>query len=258
MHLLKTTEQTKNNLFENMPPKLSFIFGLVSGLAVVGLLGLLLTTTYLLTNKNKTEKITNSPNQPTANNTDTVGLNPPLQPVNITAKDTDYIRGNKNAAITLIEYSDLECPFCQRFHPSMLQLLQEYPEQVRWIYRHFPLSFHANAQKEAEAVECAGKLGGNDKFWLYLDTIFNRTTSNGTGFALDKLTPLAVEIGLPKDKFETCLESGEFAGKVQNDLQEGSSFGVSGTPTTFVNGQPVEGAVPYAQLKQIVDSLLEQ
>ena len=174
----------------------------------------------------------------------------------------DYFKGNNNAKVILVEYSDFECPFCKRFHPTMQQVMKEYGNKVKWVYRHFPLSFHANAQKEAEASECAGKLGGNDAFWKYTDKIFERTTSNGTGFALDKLVPLAKELKLNESQFKTCLDSGEFAQKVKDQMARGSEEGVSGTPGTIVikaNGETelVSGAYPYEQLKPIIDAALK-
>ncbi len=174
----------------------------------------------------------------------------------------DHIRGNKNAKVTLIEYSDLECPFCKRFHPTMLQVIKEYGDKVKWIYRHYPLSFHANAQKEAEATECAAKLGGNTAFWKYVDTILDRTTSNGVGFALDKLGPLAEEIGLNESTFTTCLDSGEFTQKVKDQITSGTAEGVTGTPGTIIidaNGatQLVPGAIPFEQLKPLIDKALQ-
>lgn len=176
--------------------------------------------------------------------------------------DRDYFRGDKNAKVTLVEYSDFECPFCERFHPTMQQVMKNYGGNVKWVYRHFPLSFHVNAQKEAEAAECAGKLGGNDAFWKYTDAIFERTTSNGTGFALDKLVPLAKEVGLNESQFKTCLDSGEFAQKVKDQIARGSEEGVSGTPGNIVikaNGETelVSGAYPYEQLKPILDAALK-
>ena len=143
----------------------------------------------------------------------------------------------------------------------MLQLMKEYEGKVRWVYRHFPLSFHQNAQKESEASECVAELGGNDKFWKFIDTIYERTTSNGTGFALDKLSPLAVEVGVDKAKFETCLNSGRYTDYVTQDLNSGIAAGVTGTPGTIVmntkgQSQIVPGAVDYSELKSLVDALL--
>lgn len=174
----------------------------------------------------------------------------------------DHIRGNKNANIALVEYSDLECPFCKRFHPTMQQVMKDYGDKVKWIYRHFPLSFHANAQKEAEASECAAKLGGNDAFWKYVDGILERTTSNGTGFALDKLVPLAKEIGLDESEFKTCLDSGEYTQKVKDQIAKGTEEGVTGTPGTIIidakgNTKLIPGALPFDQIKPMIDAALK-
>ncbi len=173
----------------------------------------------------------------------------------------DYIRGNKNAKVTLVEYADFECPFCKRFHPTMLQVMKEYGDKINWVYRHFPLSFHANAQKEAEAAECAGKLGGNDAFWKYADAIYDKTTSNGTGIALDQLAPIASQIGLNSIKFQTCVDSGEFTQKVKDEEASGTAEGVTGTPGTIIidakgNTQLVPGALPFEQIKPLIDAAL--
>lgn len=176
--------------------------------------------------------------------------------------DKDHIRGDKDADIVLVEYSDFECPFCQRFHPTMQQVMKEYGSKTAWVYRHFPLSFHANAQKEAEASECAAELGGNDVFWKYTDAIFARTTSNGTGFAIEKLAPLAKELGLNEQKFQQCLDSGKYTKHVQDDMAGGTAAGVNGTPGTIIiakNGKKalISGALPFEQVKQQIDVLLK-
>lgn len=175
--------------------------------------------------------------------------------------DADHIRGNKNAGLTLVEYSDYECPFCKRFHPTMQELLQTYQDKIRWVYRHFPLSFHANAQKEAEASECIAELGGNDQFWEFTDKIFERTQANGTGFALDNLGPLALELGVNQAEFQTCLDSGKYEKLVKDQIADGTKAGVSGTPTTFVvdskgNSQIIVGAQPIEALKTEIDKAL--
>lgn len=176
--------------------------------------------------------------------------------------DKDHIRGNKDADIMLVNYSDFECPFCKRFHPTMQQIMKEYGNKVAWVYRHFPLSFHVNAQKEAEATECAAELGGNDIFWKYTDSIYEQTTSNGTGFALDKLAPLAKTLGINEAKFKQCLDSGKYAKHVQEDMAGGSAAGVSGTPGTIIiakNGKKdlIGGALPFEQAKQQIDAIIK-
>lgn len=176
--------------------------------------------------------------------------------------DKDHIRGNKNAKITLVEYSDYECPFCKSFHPTMQSLMKTYGEKIRWVYRDYPLSFHANAQKEAEASECIAGLGGDDAFWKYTDAIFERTTSNGTGFALDKLGPLAAELGVNQTTFQQCLDSGKYAQHVKDQIADGTTGGVSGTPSTFVvnaKGETklVVGAQPVDAFKTVIDQALK-
>ena len=175
--------------------------------------------------------------------------------------DNDHIRGNKNANISLIVYSDLECPFCKSFHPTVNEILKDYGDKVKVAYRHYPLSFHANAQKEAEASECVAELGGNDAFWNFVDKLFERTTSNGTGFALDKLGPLAAEVGVNQSQFQSCLDSGKYTQKVQDHFAEGQTAGVSGTPTSFIldedgKGEAIVGAQPKESVKAAVDKLL--
>lgn len=182
----------------------------------------------------------------------------PSGPVKPVDEKTDHIKGPKNAKVTLIEYSDFECPFCKRHFDTMNQVMKQYPNDVRLVFRNYPLSFHQNAVKEAEAAECAAEIGGNDAYWKYHDKIFSQTTSNGTGFALDKLVPTAKEIGLDEAKFKTCLDSDKYAAKINQQEQEGSAAGVQGTPGTFVNGTLVEGAVPLSQFTTMIDGLLKK
>ena len=174
----------------------------------------------------------------------------------------EHVRGTKDAKIAWIEYSDLECPFCKSIHPNLVKLMQNYSGKVTWIYRHYPLSFHQNAQKEAEATECAAEQGGNDAFWKLVDAIYDKTTSNGTGFALDKLGPLATEQGLNTAQFQDCLDSNKYAQKVKDELTLGQKEGVQATPTSVIYNlqtgkmKTVEGALPYDQLKAALDQAL--
>ncbi len=176
--------------------------------------------------------------------------------------DKDHIRGDKNADLVLVEYSDLECPFCKRFHPTMQQVLQEYGNKVAWVYRHYPLSFHQNAQKEAEASECVAEQGGNDVFWSFVDKIFEKTESNGTGFALEDLKPLAEEVGVNGAQFQECLDSGKYANYVKKDMDGGTKAGIQGTPGTVIVAKDgkkdlINGALPYDQVKTQLDALLK-
>lgn len=175
---------------------------------------------------------------------------------------TEHWRGDQNARYVWVEYSDYECPFCKKIHPDMLKLMDENKDKVAWVYRHYPLSFHPNAQKEAEATECATEQGGNDAFWKYTDKVFERTTSNGTGFALTNLGPLAAELSLDQSKFQLCLDSGKYTKKVQDQFKEGSASGVQATPTGVIydlkTGKTlvVEGAMPFENLKQSLTDFL--
>lgn len=182
----------------------------------------------------------------------------------ITLRDVandEHIRGDKNAPVTLVEYSDTECPFCKRFHPTMQQVVENYKGKVRWVYRHFPLtSLHPKASKEAEATECAAELGGNDKFWAYLDRIYEITPSNN-GLEESQLPKIAEDVGLNRQKFEDCLSSGKYAKKVQSDAQDAQNAGGAGTPYSVVIGldgtkTPISGAQPYEAVKAAIDAAL--
>ena len=166
--------------------------------------------------------------------------------------DDDTIKGDPNAPVTIVEWSDFECSFCARFYQQTLPLIDEQyikTGKVNLIYRDFPLGFHANAQKAAEAAECAGE---QDKFWEMHDTLFE----NGVAGGINSFKQFAVDIGLDTNKFNTCLDSGEMAEEVKKDMQDGSSAGVRGTPGFIINGQLVSGAQPFENFKQVIDAEL--
>lgn len=174
----------------------------------------------------------------------------------------DHLYGDLDASVTLIEYSDFECPFCKRFHGTAKQLVDASNGQVNWVYRHFPLGFHnPGAQKQAEAAECAAELGGNEAFWTFTDTIYARTRSNGKGFPIENLTPLAAEIGLDQARFQECLDSERFADKVQQQMAAGARAGVSGTPGNILYHKPsgrviaIHGAQPLERFQQAAQAL---
>lgn len=184
-----------------------------------------------------------------------------LRPV---SKGRDHIRGNPNAPVTLIEYSDFECPFCKRFHETAKQLVAESKGQVRWVYRHFPLDeLHpVKARREAVASECAAELGGNDAFWKFADRFYELTPSNNRTDIDTVLPQIAREIGLDAAKFASCLASGRHDRRVEEDYQNAVATGGRGTPWSIVVSKsgrmyPFSGAQPYAAVKQLVDRALQ-
>ncbi len=175
----------------------------------------------------------------------------------------DHIRGDLDKAeVVLVEYSDMECPFCKRFHFTLKQIKEEYGDKFAWVYRHFPLdNLHPKARLEAQASECAAELGGNDAFWRFLDRIYEITPSNNR-LDLEKLPEIAAEIGLDVGKFNECLSSNKFADKVQADYEDAIASGGSGTPYSILLSRggekiPVRGAVPAGQLRSLIDSLIK-
>ncbi len=177
---------------------------------------------------------------------------------------TDHIRGDlKKATVAVIEYSDFECPFCKRVHPTYQEIMKTYGDNVVWVYRHFPLGFHANAQKQAEASDCVAELGGNDAFWKFTDYLFDKTTAGGTGFALDQLPVAAKAAGVDEKKFTACLDTGKFAKHVKDEMAAGASAGVQGTPGNFVvdlktqKNQAISGAVPFSSFQSAIDAMLQ-
>lgn len=161
-----------------------------------------------------------------------------------------HIRGGKKALVTLVEYSDFQCPYCQAVAPTLQQILQEYGDKVSLEYRHYPLSFHPMAQPAAEASECAAEQG---KFWEYHDALF----ANQSGLSPELFRNLAQTLKLNVSRFTSCLDSGKYTAKIQAQLLEGQQKGVQGTPGTFVNGELVSGAQPFEAFKRIIDSKLQ-
>ena len=175
----------------------------------------------------------------------------------------DHIYGDPHAPVSLIEYSDFECPFCKRFHSTAKEIIDSSGGKVNWVYRHFPLSIHnPGAQKQAEASECASRLGGNEAFWKFTNAIYARTQSNGKGFPLAQLVPLAREIGLDEKQFQECLDSGTQAPRVQEDVDEAAQLGITGTPANILlhnrTGEVALklGAHPAEAVRADVDRLL--
>lgn len=181
----------------------------------------------------------------------------------VTSKD--HIRGDINAPVKIVEYSDTECPFCKRFHTTMKEVIDTYGKdgKVAWVYRHFPLDqLHSKARKEAVALECANEQGGNDKFWSYADRLYEVTPANN-GLDPAEIPKIAEFVGLDTGKFNTCLASTKYDKHIEDEVQNAQATGGNGTPWSIVvakNGKkyPLSGAQPYASIKQIVEQALQE
>ena len=186
--------------------------------------------------------------------------------VNVRPVDaTDHLIGDPNAPVKIIEYSDLECPFCKSFHATMQAIMQSElgrNGKAAWVYRNFPLAqLHSKAVDEAEAAECAGKIGGNLKFWEFINKIFEITPSNNN-LDLSELSKTAMAIGLDSSQFQSCLDSNEMLDRVNNDLADAIKGGGAGTPWTVVTTQSgktfvINGAEPYAVALKIVQTAVD-
>lgn len=174
----------------------------------------------------------------------------------------DHVRGPANAKITFIEYSDPECPYCKKFHESLVGVTKAYPNDVRWVYRHYPIdSNHKKARNEAEALECAGSVGGESKFWEYLDRMMIVTPGNDR-LPSEDLPKIADFIKIDVNKFNTCLKAAPFAQKVQSQVTEAEQAGADGTPYTVLitpDGKryPIAGYVDVKSLTNAVVQILK-
>ena len=157
--------------------------------------------------------------------------------------------GNEDAKVTIIEFSDFQCPYCEKGYTTMKEVLANYPDDVKIVFMNFPLSFHDNAQKAAEASECAFAQG---KFEEYHNMLFE----NQGALSVDDLKQYAVDLGLDTNEFNTCLDDGEMTDEVESDTAIGSANGVTGTPAFFINGEKIVGARPYADFETAIEEAL--
>lgn len=180
--------------------------------------------------------------------------------------DDDMKIGSDSAPVVIVEFSDMQCPFCRKFWTDSYQnIKRDYVDtgKVQIVYRDFPLSFHPAAQKSAEALECAADQG---KGWALHDKMFEEQAKLGSGtvqYTVDDMKAWAAAVGVDTASFNTCLDSGKYAGEIQKDTSDGSSAGVSGTPSFLVGRRdgtgiaPISGAQPYSVFKSAIDQLLQ-
>jgi len=217
-------------------------------LTIIAGVALLLSMTNLAATYALNNKLTNIENSVNDTSVPRVTSTPAPEKFAVSIDD-DSVKGSDDAPITMIEFSDYECPFCERFYLQTLPNIQkDYIDtgKVKYVFRDYPLSFHLNATKAAEAAECAGE---QKKYWEYHDTLFQHQNALDT----KNLKQYASDLGLDTAVFNQCLDSGAMAGEVQKDFQEGSRLGIRGTPSFFINGTRVVGAQPYDAIKQIIE-----
>lgn len=165
--------------------------------------------------------------------------------------DDDPAQGDKNAPITLIEFSEFQCPYCKKTRPTLDKILSTYAGKVRYVFRDFPLGFHDQAKMVANAANCANEQG---KYWDYNKHLWDM---QGQGkFTIEKLKALAAELKFDTGKFNSCADSNKYFSEIEKDIQDGAAAGVSGTPAYFINGKFLSGAQPFENFKQIIDEEL--
>jgi len=176
----------------------------------------------------------------------TVLLMPPAVDVDVAGA---YVRGPKDAEVTIVEFADYECPYCVQVNAHIQKIQKEYGNKVALVFKDMPLPMNHKAQKAAEAARCAGEQG---KFWEYHDVLFY----SGGALTVPQLKEHARVLKLNGEQFDQCLDNGQMAAVVTKDLEEGKSMGLTGTPSFFVNGHFFSGAVDYGLLKQMVEQQL--
>lgn len=235
----------------------TFVLGIIAGILVLCTIGFFVLLGMVMDDDDATyrgEENDNVAAAPAAPSYDTGG--PTAIRIREVQKD-EHVRGNKKAKVTLVEFSDLDCPFCSRFHPTAQQLIDNNPDDVNWVYRHFPLtSLHPNATKKAHAVECAGEQG---KFWEMTDVLFDNV---GGPASDDQLAALAGEAGVGNiGQFQECVSSEKYADKIAADAQDAQAAGGRGTPYSILLGPdgetiPVSGAQPIEAIEAALQRLL--
>lgn len=234
----KTMSTEKKFITES--PKLNFFFGLIIGVAVVALVGF---GGLMLTRDNSNGSQDKQP--------EVAGEQQPDQPsVDLKIADGDHFLGNKKASVKIFTFSDFQCPYCARHHETMHQLVDEYGDQIAWVFKQFPIASHPLGMPGALATECADEQG---KFWEMSDKIFESQQT----LAADSFATFAQELGLDVDQFNSCMDDEKYKNKILADYNLGIESGVRGTPSNFINNESVPGAIPLENLKEMVDNLLK-
>ncbi len=235
---------------EKKPMSISIPAAIVTGAAIIGL-------AIILSTGSKTAPIEKQQGATQTGEQKTVAADV------ATLRPQDFFTGGTNPAVVVIEYSDSDCPFCKQFHETMTSVVSEYKGKVAWAYRFLPLTtLHPNAYTEAVALNCVGELGGQESFWKYMDTVIGITLSPDAK-SNESLVTFAVQAGVDKNLFSTCMTSEESSARVDADIEEAKRIGARGTPFSIaVNTKTgkqvvIPGAVPLEYMKETIDSLLK-
>lgn len=250
------TPQKGESVFSAMPPKFAFWAGIVAATAVISLVGFGIMLYILLsgTELGSKTKTTTTTTTNAAANTNAAAADPTPSGT-IDSKDVRNVTGKGD--FTLLEFSDLDCPFCKQFHPTVEQILKDYDGKVKVAFMHFPLSIHPGAQGAAEAAECAAEQG---KFWEFVNDHF---TAQSTNMTADQHADAAEKLGMNKDKFKKCLADGTGKSRITSDAAMAQKFGAQGTPYSLILDKKgnivgsINGALPIAQVKATLDGLVK-
>lgn len=246
----------EKKFIDNLSSRSAFKVGLFSGVGVMFAVGFFIMAGLFINQAVQTKaagkpsnnNIVNAANDPSAEVANNIA--------NVEVAKDDWMRGDKKADITIVTFSDIDCPYCQKFHDTMNQVMKNYDKKINWVFRQFPLAqLHPEATKKAEYAECIGNIGGNDKFWAFLDYMFtNKTALADINTALNK-------IGVNADKINACVTEGKFAQKVQDQTAQAVDAGGRGTPySVIVAGDqrlPINGALPYETIAKQLDTLVK-
>ncbi|MCX6808192.1 MAG: thioredoxin domain-containing protein [Candidatus Berkelbacteria bacterium] len=214
---------------------------------------------YEISKKNSTATNTNTASQGTSDTSAPVMITDPAQKSILQPKSDDLVNGISTAAVTLVEYSDFQCPYCVRFGQTMEQIMANYPGQVKWIYRHYPLSFHQNALGAAKAAEAANRQG---KFVEFSEKLLANSQSDGAGIAATDLQKYATDLGLNIDQFNKDIADQAIVDKINANQKSGDDLKIEGTPASYIidtkgNIEALSGALPYDELKAKIDAALK-
>lgn len=250
---------SKDSFLKSLAPNLSQILLLVLSVVAAFYIGRLSAEVKMyreglqLNNPNAAGQPTQPGQQPQAE---------PYQPIDpgvfVFPSEQDHIRGDGSANIAIVEYSDFDCPFCQQFHETAQQVLDEYPGEVFWVYRHYPLEqLHPDAMNKSVASECVYQQGGDEAFWGFADRVFE----SGSGVPLNEtsLQEHASALGLNAAQLLSCYNNRETENVVTEDLQEGTTAGVRGTPGNYIVNMetetaiPLQGAEPFSNVVNVIE-----